>query len=79
MEDIKLIHGDSLQALKGYGDNHFDVAIVDPPYAVGDTFRFGSSGLTIKTDNVPNYNKNDFESFCWMTIDEFKNKHKKWG
>jgi len=32
MTDINLIHGDSLQALKGYGDNHFDVAIVDPPY-----------------------------------------------
>jgi len=32
MEDIKLIHGDSLQALKGYADNHFDIAIVDPPY-----------------------------------------------
>jgi len=32
MEGINLIHGDSLQALKGYGDNHFDVAIVDPPY-----------------------------------------------
>ena len=35
MEDIKLIHGDSLQALKGYADNHFDVAIVDPPYGIG--------------------------------------------
>jgi|TARA_R110000796_G_scaffold79666_2_gene176825 site-specific DNA-methyltransferase (adenine-specific) len=34
MEDIKLIHGDSLQALKGYADNHFDVAIVDPPYGI---------------------------------------------
>lgn len=33
MKDIELIHGDSLQALKGYGDNHFDVAIVDPPYS----------------------------------------------
>ena len=32
MEGINLIHGDSLQALKGYADNHFDVAIVDPPY-----------------------------------------------
>ena len=32
MTDIELIHGDSLQALKGYGDNHFDVAIIDPPY-----------------------------------------------
>ena len=32
MEGINLINGDSLQALKGYADNHFDVAIVDPPY-----------------------------------------------
>ena len=32
MEDIKLIHGDSLQALKGYTNNYFDIAIVDPPY-----------------------------------------------
>ncbi len=35
MEGINLIHGDSLQALKGYADNHFDVAIVDPPYGLG--------------------------------------------
>ena len=34
MEGINLIHGDSLQALKEYKDNHFDVAIVDPPYGV---------------------------------------------
>ena len=35
---ISLIHGDSLQALKSYGDNHFDIAIVDPPYGWGDAF-----------------------------------------
>lgn len=32
---ISLIHGDCLQALKSYGDNYFDVAIVDPPYGIG--------------------------------------------
>jgi len=37
MEGINLIHGDSLQALKGYADNHFDVAIVDPPYGIGES------------------------------------------
>jgi len=37
MEGINLIHGDSLQALKGYGDNHFDLAIVDPPYGIDVT------------------------------------------
>ena len=31
---ISLIHGDSLQALRSYGDNHFKVAIVDPPYGI---------------------------------------------
>jgi site-specific DNA-methyltransferase (adenine-specific) len=35
-DGISLIHGDSLQALKSYGDNHFDVAIVDPPYGIGE-------------------------------------------
>lgn len=35
MKDIQLIHGDSLQALKGYGENHFDWAIIDPPYGIG--------------------------------------------
>ena len=34
MKDIELIHGDSLQALRGYGDNHFDVAIVDPEFGI---------------------------------------------
>jgi len=35
MEGINLIHGDSLQALKGYADNQFDIAIVDPSYGIG--------------------------------------------
>ncbi len=33
-DGISLIHGDSLQALKSYGDNYFDIAIVDPPYGI---------------------------------------------
>lgn len=43
MKDIELIHGDSLQALKGYGDNHFDLAIVDPPYGLDDWNERGSN------------------------------------
>jgi len=47
MEYIKLIHGDSLQALKGYADNHFDWAIVDPPYGIGfDSEKIKSNGKT---------------------------------
>ena len=43
-DGISLIHGDSLQALKSYGDNHFDIAIVDPPYGIGDKFKGGKTG-----------------------------------
>jgi len=34
MNDINLIHGDSLQAMKAMADNSFDWAIVDPPYGI---------------------------------------------
>jgi site-specific DNA-methyltransferase (adenine-specific) len=44
MTDIELIHGDSLQALKGYGDNHFDWAIVDPPYGLNYESRVFKDG-----------------------------------
>ena len=43
-DGISLIHGDSLQALKSYGDNYFDIAIVDPPYGIGDKFKGGKTG-----------------------------------
>jgi len=34
--NIELIHGDSLQAMEAMADNSFDVAIVDPPYGIGE-------------------------------------------
>jgi len=33
-DGITLINEDCLQALRGYGDNHFKIAIVDPPYGI---------------------------------------------
>jgi len=29
-----IIHGDSLEVLKGYEDNHFDAVVTDPPYGL---------------------------------------------
>ena len=49
MEGINLIHGDSLQALKCYADNHFDVAIVDPPYGLGKRTTDGGSKKNTQT------------------------------
>jgi len=55
MSDIKLIQGDSLQALKGYGDNYFDWAIVDPPYGIGESSKnFASRSCLANADKYTN-------------------------
>ena len=35
MPNINLINDDCMNVMKGYPDNHFDLAIVDPPYGIG--------------------------------------------
>jgi len=50
-DGISLMHGDSLQALKGYSDNHFDVAIVDPPYGIGASTKKFHNGKNGKGDS----------------------------
>ena len=35
---------DNMELMKRYEDNHFDLAIVDPPYGIGDKFKGGNSG-----------------------------------
>ena len=35
---------DCVTALKRYADNHFDLAIVDPPYGIGNKFKGGKTG-----------------------------------
>ena len=33
--NIQLHNGDCMEAMRGMADNHFDLAIVDPPYGIG--------------------------------------------
>jgi len=33
---IQLINADCMEAMKQYNDNYFDIAIVDPPYGIGE-------------------------------------------
>ena len=33
-----------MELMKRYPDNHFDLAIVDPPYGIGEKFKGGKSG-----------------------------------
>jgi len=42
--NINLFNGDCMEAMKGYADNHFKIAIVDPPYGIGDKFKGGKTG-----------------------------------
>jgi site-specific DNA-methyltransferase (adenine-specific) len=36
MADIRIIHGDCMEAMKEMEDKAYELAIVDPPYGVGD-------------------------------------------
>tara|TARA_R110000822_G_C15224864_1_gene484690 strand:- start:443 stop:1072 length:630 start_codon:yes stop_codon:yes gene_type:complete len=62
MEDIKLIHGDSLQALKGYADNHFDIAIVDPPYGLGTKTTDGGSKKNSQTKFMKDIRRTNWDN-----------------
>lgn len=35
---------DCMELMRGYPDKHFELAIVDPPYGIGDKFKGGKSG-----------------------------------
>ena len=35
---------DCMELMRGYPDKHFELALVDPPYGIGDKFKGGKSG-----------------------------------
>ena len=41
---INIYLGDSLEAMKGMGDDQYELAIVDPPYGIGTFSRVSNSG-----------------------------------
>ena len=41
---IELLNMDCMEYMKDCEDNEFDLAIVDPPYGIGDTFIDFSTG-----------------------------------
>lgn len=41
---IKITKEDNMDLMSRYEDNHFDLAIVDPPYGIGVKFKGGKSG-----------------------------------
>jgi site-specific DNA-methyltransferase (adenine-specific) len=58
---ITLLNEDNMQVMARYPDKYFDLAIVDPPYGIGEKFKGGKSGkmnfnevVEKGWDNVPN-------------------------
>lgn len=46
----KYIHGNCMEYLPGYPDQYFDLAIVDPPYGIGEDGRKADSRIYKKND-----------------------------
>lgn len=40
----KIIHADCMDIMKNIPDKYFELAVVDPPYGIGDKFKGGNSG-----------------------------------
>ncbi len=56
MNNIELIHGDCMQQMAFMPDNSFDLAIVDPPYGIGDVNQLASRKIHTKiewNDQIP--------------------------
>jgi site-specific DNA-methyltransferase (adenine-specific) len=43
-DKITMTNEDNMELMARYPDNYFDLAIVDPPYGIGDKFKGGNSG-----------------------------------
>ncbi len=43
-DKIELYNCDNMELMAKYPDRYFDLAIVDPPYGIGDKFKGGKSG-----------------------------------
>ena len=43
-DNLIIYNADCMEIMKNYPDNYFDLAVVDPPYGIGDKFKGGKSG-----------------------------------
>ena len=58
---LELTNEDNMKLMARYPDNHFDLAIVDPPYGID----FGSFNRTNKATNGERYKANKYKNSDW--------------
>lgn len=62
--NLKFINMDCMEGMKEYPDNHFDLAIVDPPYGIsfdGNTTVKGRGGKANTFSNIQHHNKKGWD------------------
>jgi len=51
---VKITNEDNLELMSRYEDNHFDLAIVDPPFGIGNFVQTNNRGKKVKwNNNIP--------------------------
>ncbi len=60
-ESIEITNEDNLELMARYEDNHFDLAIVDPPYGIG----FGEFNRTNKASDGTRIKANKYKNSNW--------------
>ena len=74
---INLIHGDCMEGLKDFPDNHFDLAIVDPPYGIKQDGRNNHTrGKKAKSKDYSNNNQYDNSAPDALYFDLLQRKSK---
>ena len=58
---VELLNCDCMEYMATQPDNAFDLAIVDPPYGIGDFLMQSSGGNIPKKETIRNYDKADCE------------------
>jgi len=59
---IEITNEDNMQLMARFEDNHFDLAIVDPPYGIG---KDGTLGFATKKTKGFTFNKKEYEQKDW--------------
>jgi len=58
---IEITNEDNMKMMKRYPDNHFELAIVDPPYGIG----FGEFNRTNKDSSGKRFKANKYKQSNW--------------
>lgn len=58
-DKITITNEDNMRLMKRYPDNYFDLAIVDPPYGIGDTWSKSRKDTFYQKGKMHSYQNND--------------------